>query len=44
MTDTPDGCTTIHRLKKWSDGNLLEFNYSKCKVLHMRDHYRVGPD
>jgi len=37
--DTPEVCATIQRdlekLEKWADRNLVNFDKSKCKVLHL---------
>ena len=39
MADTPEGCTTIQqdldRLECWAGRNLMKFNMSKCRVLHL---------
>lgn len=37
--DTPEGQNAIHRnldkFKKWTHGNLMQFNKTICKVLHL---------
>jgi len=37
--DAPDGQDIIqrdiHRLEQWAQENLMSFNKSKCKVLHL---------
>ena len=39
LADTPKSCATIQqdldRLKSWAERNLLRFNKSKCRVLHL---------
>ena len=51
LDDTSEGCVTIHqdldRLESWAGRNLMRFNKSKCRVLHLRrnnciHHYRLG--
>ena len=51
LADTPEGCSTIQqdldRLESWTKRNLMRFNKSKCRVLHLgrNNHmhqYRLG--
>ena len=51
--DTPEGCAAIQRdldlLERWAQGDLMKFNKSKCKVLHLgrknpMHQYRFGAD
>ena len=53
LDDTSEGCVTIHqdldRLESWAGRNLMRFNKSKCRVLHLRRNnhghqYRLGND
>ena len=53
LADTPEGCATIQhvldRLESWTRRNLMRFNKSKCRVMHMRRNncmhqYRLGDD
>ena len=53
LADTPEGCSTIQqdldRLESWTKRNLMRFNKSKCRVLHLgrNNHmhqYRLGDD
>ncbi|KAK4828681.1 hypothetical protein QYF61_000500 [Mycteria americana] len=52
-SDTPEGTAAIqrdlHRLKKWADRDLMQFNTRRCKVLHLgrnnpRHQYLPGAD
>ncbi|XP_074455182.1 uncharacterized protein LOC141747949 isoform X1 [Larus michahellis] len=53
VADTPEGCAAIQhdldRLESWAGKNLMKFNKSKCKVLHLgrknaKHQYRLGVD
>ena len=53
VTDISDRCATIQcdldRLKSWAGRNLVRFNKSKCRALHLgwNNHihqYRLGDD
>ena len=53
VADTPEGCATIQqdldRLESWAERNLMRFNQSKCKVLHLErkkcmHQYRLGDE
>ena len=51
VAGTSEGCATIsqalHRMENWAGRNLMRFNKSKCRVLHLRGNnclhqYRLG--
>jgi len=53
VVDSPEGCAAIQRdldrLESWEQRNLMKFNKSKCRILHLgRKHpmhqYRLGAD
>lgn len=41
LSDTPDGCTAIHRdvdwMEKWAERNLMKFIKREFKVLYLRN-------
>jgi len=53
VADTPESCAAIqrdpHKLESWEEGNLMNFNKGKCRVLHLGRNnpmyqYRLGVD
>ena len=53
VADTQEDCAAIQqdldRLESWTEGNLIKFNKSKCKVLHLgrnnpMHQYRLGAE
>ena len=53
VVSAPDGCAAIqgdlHRLKSWTERNLMGFNKAKCGVPHLGRNncihqYRLGAD
>ena len=47
VVDTPEGWDAIqrdlNRLEQWGQGNLMRFNKTKCKILHLghgNSHYQ----